>query len=967
MDFLGRKNIGNFIPKGMAHNLFLSGIGLWFLDLLEDDVDTARIAVSESFLLLFGSKEETPAKDMELKKYLANWMHPDDLEGLLSSLDELIQGHTDHFELEHRLWCYKRDEWRWVNLNCEIIEGQDTFLSFFGVLEDVHVKRLARQALTHALQGKEEASKALELERKRLSTVIDAANLGTWDCDLVSGDLFYSPSWVNITGYSLEELGTKLEDREKYVHPKDLCRVNLALQEHVRGKIPFYECDYRIVSKNGSIIWAQDRGRVVEFNTDGEPIRLMGVMIDVTRQKEIEQALKDNNEKMELFFEASSFGTWDWDILTGKIIYNNIFYKLLGYTKEMITGSIEEWNDLIHPDDEPAANAALEMCLAGDIEVYACEVRLKHRDGHYIWTYDVGRVVERDDLGQPVRMVGGHFDFSEKKKMEQEIFKMIEQEREARLARELAEESARAKSEFLANMSHEIRTPMNAILGLSHLVLETELSEQQQEYLQRISTAAKALLRIINDILDFSKIEAGKLEIEMTDFNLEQLLKNILKLFSNQALAKGLKIVSEISPNVPLILSGDQVRLSQIINNLLSNALKFTEKGEISVTVNLEELVASDITLLFRVKDTGIGLSPDQARNLFNAFTQADTSITRKYGGTGLGLTISKRLTEMMGGRIWVESSLGVGSCFYFNVKLKVSDTVPVYTEEPISFKGMTALAVDDNPTALELISEALMRHGIKTTTVSSGDEALMYLTRISPKPNLILVDWKMPVLDGLETIQKLNKDPELKDASMIVMVTAYNRDEILGPAKELGVKKVLTKPLTDSYLHDTLMELFGKSKKVSEKAKDHNQEVQAIKGSKILLVEDNEVNQLVASKILGNAGLDVTIAGDGEVALEKVQNNSYDLVLMDIQMPKMDGLSATRAIRELGFKELPIVAMTAHAMSSDRELSLKAGMNDHVNKPINIKELFQTLLRWIPPKGDNTLEVLPPSEKKLG
>ncbi|MDR2350539.1 MAG: response regulator [Deltaproteobacteria bacterium] len=956
----GKKNSPERLTlESLANNLFLSGIGLWELELSADNVDSAEIAVSDSFLLLLGNKEDNPhKKTMSLKEYIENWVHPDELEHFLAGLDELIQGKNDHYELEHRLFCYNREEWRWVNLNCEILKDareDPRTLVFAGVVQDIHVKRLARQALTKALQEKETAGRALALEQKRLSAVLDAANLGTWDLDLTTGEVVYSPKWAASMGYELPELGKTLKDRSKFVLAKDLERANEALEAHITGKTPFHEADYRTIKKDGSMVWTQERGRVVEFDGEGKPSRLLGVMLDVTRQKETEQTLKENKEQMELFFEAAAFGSWDWDVPSGRIRYNHIFYDLLGYRPGELSETIDEWESLVHPEDEPAANAALEMCLSGDVQVYACEMRMRHKDGHYVWTYDLGRVVERDENGRATRLMGGHFDFSEKKKLEQDIFKMIEQEREARLARELAEESARAKSEFLANMSHEIRTPMNAILGLNHLILESaELSEQHYEYHQRINTAAKALLRIINDILDFSKIEAGKLEMEMAVFNLDILAAADMKLHSAQAANKGLALTLDIDPEVPRYLRGDQVRLGQVINNLLSNAIKFTEKGGVTVKVELKERIGDEALLKFAVSDTGIGLSEEQAKNLFSPFTQADTSITRKYGGTGLGLTISKRLVELMGGTIWVESDPGKGATFSFTVKLKMSDKPPETVDAAaVSFDSLEILAVDDNITALELIRQALAKQGVKNvTTLSSGDEAIQYLKNERKKPDLIMVDWKMPGIDGIETIRRINEIAQVVKSSLIVMVTAYNRDEILSQAKSLGVKKVLTKPLTESYLHDCLMDLFGKMEKVAHKQKkSKGEEVQAIKGARILLVEDNEVNQLVASKILTNAGFEVTIAGDGQKAVDTIQKDTFDLILMDIQMPVMDGLTAARTIRELGCPT-PIVAMTAHAMSSDRDLSLKAGMVDHVNKPINVKELFRTLSKWIPPKN---------------
>jgi PAS domain S-box-containing protein len=951
--------------EGQDKNFFLSGIGMWSLRLDQEKVEEAVMSLSGSFLALMGGEQGSPGP-LTLRDYVRLWVHPDELSVFLGGLDDLVQGRNDHLQLEQRLWSHKRREWRWVSFDCQLSRPGQKPQSLEAIIQDIHNNRLARTALSNALMEKEEASEALGLEQQRLSAVIDAANLALWDYEVPTSQVTYSPRFAATVGCQIEELGHSLEDRKRFVPAKDLEGSLKALSGHLEGRTPFYECDYKIIRKDGEVIWAQDRGRVVEWDKEGKPKRVLGVMINVTRQKLIEQDLSHSKEQMALFFRAASFGAWDWNIATDTVEYNDIFHEMMGYKRGELNGSIVEWADMVHPDDQPASHAAMEMALNGQMPVYACEVRLKRKDGQYLWTYDIGRVVERDEDGQAKRMVGGHFDFTEKKKMEQDIFKMIEQERNARLAQQLAEESARAKSEFLANMSHEIRTPMNAILGLTHLVLQTDLGEQQQEYLGRISVAAKALLRIINDILDFSKIEAGKLEMEVTEFDLEQLLQSSLKLFLNQAQTKGVSIGYDLTPDVPRDLLGDQVRLGQILNNLLSNALKFTEKGGVEVKVRLEEKTEEEAHLIFRVSDTGIGLSEEQLKTLFTAFTQADSSITRKYGGTGLGLTISKRLSEMMGGRIWCESVPGQGSVFSFTVRMKIGKNLERklrYTD--FSFRGLTALAVDDNPTALEIIKDALKKESLEVTTVTSGDEALRYLKMVERKPDLILVDWKMPGMDGLETIRQINADSNLKESSVIIMVTAYNRDEILGRAKDVGVKKVLTKPISASYLHDSLMEIFGHKKKIKRHdASEGVEELKKIKGSNILLVEDNDVNQLVAGKILGNAGMKVTIASDGQKAVDMVRANSFDLVLMDIQMPVMDGLTASRLIREEGYADLPIVAMTAHAMSSDRELRLQAGMNDHVNKPINVTELFQTLVKWIKPKEEEAKEETAKDEK---
>ncbi|MDR3135141.1 MAG: response regulator, partial [Deltaproteobacteria bacterium] len=689
-------------------------------------------------------------------------------------------------------------------------------------------------------------------------------------------------------------------------------------------------------------------------------------MLNVTEQKKIELDLATRKEQMELFFKAADFGAWDFDVLGNRLEYNDIFLNMLGYKDGELNGSYDEWVSLVHPDDRDLFLNSLKRLQNRKNDSLAYEVRIRRKDGVYIWTYDVGRVMARNNDGHPIRIVGGNFDFTVRKRMEQELFEIAEQERNARLARELAEESARSKSEFLANMSHEIRTPMNAIQGLTHLVLQTDLTDTQFEYLQRISTATSALLRIINDILDFSKIEAGKLEIEKTNFSLRSLVQSSIALQQNQADAKGIELNLYYPDDIPEYLVGDQVRVGQIINNLLSNAVKFTQKGSVDLSAKVVETLGSQFVLCFSVKDSGIGMTEEQRGQLFKAFTQADASITRRYGGTGLGLTISKRLSEMMGGTIWCESKPGEGSKFSFTVTLEQGQEPSDEHERPsLNFKDLSALVIDDNPTALEIIKAALVREEMLVHDFTSGQEALDYITERGLVIDLCLIDWKMPSMDGLETIRKIKQSGALKDSSVIVMVTAYDRDEVLGAAKELGVAKVLTKPVTSSHLHDVLMSVFKTSRNLARKGRKNTAEIEkamvkGISGAKILLVEDNDVNQLVASKILGNAGFLVTIASDGQEAVNKVKESDYDLVLMDVQMPVMDGLTATKVIRNEGFKDLPIVAMTAHAMSNDRQLSMDAGMNDHVSKPINVKELFQTLIKWIPaknePSGDSQL-----------
>jgi PAS domain S-box-containing protein len=732
------------------------------------------------------------------------------------------------FAREMRLRHMQTGEWRWYRASGAVSMRDGKGFVLLGMLQEIQGRRIAESALAAALKEKDDAARDLRVERELLDAVINAASLGTWDWDIQTGKVKYNRRWTETIGYSLDEVEDTVETWEKALFPEDLKKANEAVEAHCNGLTPFYEADFRMRHKNGSTIWAQDRGRVVEWDERGRAKRLMGVMLDVTRQKMIEQSLAENNDQLELIFKAARIGAWDWDIVNGTIKFNDVYLDMLGYRPDEITGSIEEWESFVHPDELASTNAALERAISGEDDMYAEEIRMRHKDGHYVWTYDFGRIVARDETGQALRMVGGHFDFDDKKKMELEFYAMQEHERELKLARDIAEESTRAKSEFLANMSHEIRTPMNAIIGLTHLVLETDLSGQQQDYIQRTEVAAQALLRIINDILDFSKIEAGKLEMEETDFNLEDVMTGASDLMEVRAREKGLDFTVDLPPQIPKRLLGDPVRLGQILNNLASNAVKFTASGGVSMAVSQRERSGETALLCFEVRDTGIGLSQEQIRSLFTPFTQADSSTTRKYGGTGLGLTISKRLVEIMGGEISCESEPGKGSVFRFTARFKITAAAP---------------------------DERSRRAGRRS------------------------------------------------------------REEELGQLK-------------------------------------------ALEGSRILLAEDNEVNQLVASRILTKAGFEVKIAGNGLEAVEMVKREPFDLVLMDIQMPEMDGLTAARTIRsDPAFLDLPIVAMTAHAMSGDREMSLSAGMNDHVNKPINLQELYQALLKWVKPR------VAPPEE----
>ncbi|WP_192022097.1 PAS domain S-box protein [Shewanella sp. WPAGA9] len=846
-------------------------------------------------------------------------IHPDDDAACFTAISEAIKTQQS-FDVEYRI--YHRDgSIKWIHEKGKAsYDEQDNPLWFDGSLHDVTDSK-------HALEAIKNSQKQLENITESLPNLVYQM---IWHSDSEREFSFLSEACVSIIGFprdmlmqNFDLLIDRIVDSQKQTILDDLAGKGVDGLQWVT--------EFQYLHPSGETIWLEAGAKGQSWNNDS--IMWNGYLMNITDRKQAETRLADREKHLRALLNTAEMGIVNIDAYGVILNCNEHFGRNIGINSNALEGKL--FFEFMAPEDKVLAKEQFKKLINNEFENFNIEPRILSQSGDVIWM-DMTFAALNNDQGEVTSAVVSMAD----------ITSLMTVSNELKIAKDEADAASKAKSDFLANMSHEIRTPMNAIIGMSHLCLQTNLDKKQHNFVEKIERASKSLLGIINDILDFSKIEAGKMEIEIVPFQLDTLLEDLSDMFAVKAADKQLELLFSVAPNIPSHLMGDPLRLSQVLINLMNNAIKFTERGEVILTIETLVQQGDEIELKFSVRDSGIGLTPEQCNKLFQSFSQADSSTTRKYGGTGLGLAICKQLVELMDGQIGVESKRGVGSTFYFTAQLSQADDLQLKATQEL--EGMELLVVDDNQTARDILQTMLKGMGFSVSLAKDGTEAISMCHANNYK--LALIDWKMPGMDGLETAETIMK--ESANPPLTIMVSAHATPEFTQSVNELGINGYITKPISASRLLDAIMSAFGKQghMPVRAKATSLNAELlEQLNGKKVLLVEDNDMNQEVAAEFLQQVGIELTIADNGQIALDMVAKQDFDLVLMDCQMPVMDGYTATEQIRlQPEFENLPIIAMTANAMAGDKEKCINAGMNDHVAKPIEVSLLYQTLLKYL-------------------
>jgi signal transduction histidine kinase/CheY-like chemotaxis protein len=755
------------------------------------------------------------------------------------------------------------------------------------------------------------------------------ARFGTWTWDSAGGVFALSAGAAVMNGFGNEPVEVTGAELYATVHPDDRAAANAAREQALAKGGPYVQ-EFRRMFSDGSVRWYRNHGHV-ELVGNASP-RVGGALMDITDEKLVLERLKESAERMRLSERAASFGIWEMDLATGIVKGSEAWAALEGVSDGSVGRHADEVREIVHPDDRWLLSSGADRAFATG-EPYSVEFRVVPEPGVIQWRRSTAQVQFVD--GKPSRLIGASIDITKEKEM------VV-----------AAEAASRAKNDFLASMSHEIRTPMNAIVGMTSLLLQKDLDAETADFVETIRSSSDALLTLINDILDFSKIESGRFDVEDQPFDLVKCVEDSVDLLGVRAAEKKLELAVAIDPTLPRWIRGDVTRLRQILVNLIGNAVKFTASGEVTLTVKLFSGTSDTPSLHFAVHDTGCGIPADRLDRLFRSFSQADASTTRRYGGTGLGLAISKKLTEIMGGRIWVETESGKGSVFQFIIPLLAAPDQEATHGADAGWPGKKVLIVDDNATNRR-IHDAQLRHwGLTTVSVETPREALDCLRQQAF--DLAIFDFEMPEMNGIELAQQvaaLGLAPGMR--IILSSSSGVNRKQLQGDVDDPPYHAFLTKPTRSDALRDVIGRLLSAAPAplVRRTARDIDTTLAKQRPLRILLAEDNVVNQKVGAALLKRMGYHADVVANGLEALTAVHRQTYDLILMDVQMPEMDGLEASRRIiQEFDVGIRPrLIALTANVFKADRDACLAAGMDGFLGKPLDITQLREALLQCHP------------------
>jgi two-component system sensor histidine kinase/response regulator len=907
-----------------------SRLGVW-----DYDLDANTILSDARWYEIFGIDAEGSVDTIEA---FNTCLHRDDVERVTRERLHALSTRQSIHRIDFRIFT-PTGEMRWITSSACLIEGDAwTPNRLVGIVMDVTDSRLAEQVLQRSLESLRRAERL--------------AKIGSWTLDLATNQFSCSDMLYEMNGADPAGPALMVDDLPRLMTQDSYERLMAAITRCIEtGEA--YSLDVEHRRPGGGNFAAQVRGQA-HRDALGKVVGLTGTLQDITEREEAQArlaALADNLPSGAIYrLEHDGRGQFGLTYVSAGV------QKLVGVPAAEVIEDRQALLNCIHEDDRADYLAAVDRSLETQ-EALDCAFRAHTRDGRMIWMHC--RAAPRLQPDGATIWDG--------------IMRDITAERQAaealQLAKDAAERAERAKSDFLATMSHEIRTPMNTVIGMTRLTLQTELAPKQRNYLEKIDVSARTLLSIIDGVLDFSKIEAGKLDLEDTAFTLESVLEAVSAVTAMRAEEKGLEIAYAIAADAPRSLSGDPLRLGQVLTNLVGNAVKFTHDGEVVVSVDLSP---DGAFLQFAVRDTGIGLDAEQAARLFEPFSQADAKVSRRYGGTGLGLAISKRLVEQMGGAVALESEPGKGSTFRFTLPIRIPAAGAAATPaiRPRYLHGRRVLIVDDNASARDILLSMVLGFGMRAEAVESGAAAIAALRSASEgdEPfDLVLMDWRMPAMDGLEAARRIRADDSLRRMPAVLMVTAFAREEVMQQVEQIGLQGLLIKPITESVMFNTILDILavnepGRALEVerglaARRGLPPKDDLATLAGRRVLVVDDNALNREVACDFLLAAGIIVDTAVSGADALRRLRQASYDAVLMDVHMPDMDGLTATQEIRRHGqWASLPIIALTAQARIEDRQASLDAGMTAHLVKPIDETALYRTLIQVLadaPPRPE--------------